>query len=373
MYLRVCIIAPSIFPIRGDLSYGGAEAIIWQLCRQLTKHGQDVTLIAPRGSDASGGMLFETVEPHKPGEKWTGDEEWDAWEKYEYAFDYETDFDVVHDHSHQALPYKLRCQYPDLKIVHTCHGLQTWARPGGMPMFYGAPNLLTLSKFHQNITMAPAGSVTGAIGINSRIVVHGIDTEIYKPCPKEEVSDNFLVFGLMAPHKGHMLPLTVWMKKHTTNQSHGPLTIAGEDEFVGDRTYVRQVKELCVGPDDKPVGVYVGGIPQEKKVELFQRSRAVFLPFLADPGEAWSLIVLEALACGCPVITTPNGSMPEMIEPGKTGFIVQNDEEMWAAAQKAGELDRNCVAGLVAGKWDLDALFLSHMEHYQTTIKGARW
>jgi glycosyltransferase involved in cell wall biosynthesis len=373
MNIKICIIAPSVMAVRGDLSYGGAEAIIWQLCRQLGLHKMEYTLVAPKGSDAPGGTLFETVEPQKRGDKWTGDEEWDAFEKYETAFDWSKDFDVVHSHDHQGLAYKLRCPNPGIKIVHTCHGLQTWARPGGMPMFYGPPNLLTLSKFHQEITKQPGGTVTGAVGIDSRIVVHGVDTSIYQPCPKEEVGDYFLIFGLMAPHKGHVLPLTVWTKLRYGNQSTGPLMIAGEDQFVGDRNYVRTIKELCAGPDDKPIASYLGNVTQEKKVDLFQHARGIILPFLAQPGEAWSLIVLEALACGCPVISTPNGAIPEMIENGKTGFLVQTDDELWAAIQKTETLDRTYVAGSVGGKWDLDATFLSHMEHYQATIKGDKW
>ena len=373
MNIRVAIIAPSVFPVRGDLEYGGAEQLIYQLCKQLGKHNIEYTLVACKGSEAPGGTLFETVEPQDRNAEWTGDEEWDAFEKYEYAFDWDKDFDLIHDHTHKALPYKLRCSYPGLKMVHTCHGLQIWAGRSGMPEFYGPSNLLTLSKFHQEITKAPCGSVTGGTGMDSRIVVHGVDTEVYKPCAKDKVTDNFLAFGLMSPHKGHIVPISVWGKVHNANQSSGPLLVAGEDKFVGNKEYVRTIKELCEGPDDKPVAQYLGGISQERKVELFQTSRAVFLPFMVSPGECWSLIVLEALACGCPVITTPNGCIPELIEEGKTGFVVGGDNELWKAAQEVDKLDRQYVSGSVAGKWDTDALYLSHMEHYKNVIKGDNW
>ena len=365
--MKIAVIAPSAIAVRGDLPYGGAEWIIWQLCKQLARHDHEVTLIAPRGSDAPGTVLFQTVEPDKSGD------EWGAFEEYEYAFDYSKDFDVVHDHSHHALPYKLRCLHPNLRMVHTCHGLQTWGYHVPFPVFYGPARLLTLSTFHQDITKQPHGSCAGAMGMNSRTVIHGIDTDVYRPCDRAVVSDYFLVFGLMAPHKGHTLPLKIWSDRKMANMSTGPLIVAGEDNFVGDKKYVRTIKELCEGPTAKPVANYIGGISQEKKIELFQRARGVMLPFITKPGEAWSLIALEAQACGCPVISTPNGAIPELIEQDKTGFICKDDKALIEAMEKCETLDREYIASRIRVRFGLNSLYDSHMAIYEAILKGDTW
>jgi glycosyltransferase involved in cell wall biosynthesis len=368
--LRIAVVAPSIFPIRSDLAYGGLEYVVHQQVKQLVEHGHEVTLIACKGSDPAGGTLFETIAPPAEDGKWTSYEEWEAFEKYEFAFDYGTDFDVVHDHSHMAHIYRKRMWEEKMRLCHTCHGIQTWNPMGYYPHFAGLPNLLTLSEWHRRFTR-------DTIGFDSRTVIHGIDTEVYKPCPKEEVGDYWLVLGLMAEHKGHVVPLKHWEEKILSdNVSMGRLIVAGEDKFVPDKNYVTMVKELCEGPGKTPVAEYVGSVDQAKKLDLLQHARGVFLPFIPSqntPGEAWSLIIIEAQACGTPVITTPNGAIPELVEQEKTGIITDRTDLLEPAMKACEGMDRDYISKWASDRFNLNKMYESYMRIYQDVLRGELW
>jgi len=130
--LKVAIVAPQIIPISDDISYGGIERVLYDLCVMLGEGPSvDYTLFACEGSKAPGGELVTTVPAGKLDDDWTNEEEWAAFEMYEY--DIGKDFDFVHDCSHRGYPYKLPSKLP---VLHTCMGIQTVHHALGKGMFY---------------------------------------------------------------------------------------------------------------------------------------------------------------------------------------------------------------------------------------------
>ena len=89
---------------------------------------------------------------------------------------------------------------------------------------------------------------------------------------------------------------------------------------------------------DKPCVRFLGEIDQQRKRELLENARALLFPI--DWPEPFGLVMIEALACGTPVIAYRNGATPEIIEHGVTGFLVANQEEAVDAAMRIGEIDR---------------------------------
>jgi glycosyltransferase involved in cell wall biosynthesis len=113
-----------------------------------------------------------------------------------------------------------------------------------------------------------------------------------------------------------------------------PLSIAAK--YVPDEAewFERTVRPLLDGP-----GVHlIGEVDQREKVRLLGRARALLFPI--EWPEPFGLVMIEALACGTPVIAWPRGAAPEVIEHGVTGFLVESEEEAIAACRHAAELDR---------------------------------
>lgn len=292
-YLKVAIIAPSCFAVNPNLDYGGTEVCVLNLCEELRAYC-DVTLIAPKGSYLDGVSVIETVEPKR------------AWGQDEAAYEIYKDrlgqFDVIHSNEHQMLTYRYKREHPEAKLCHTLHGIQTLPTLHPVP----EPNLITLSQFHRQ-------DCQSRYGAEYRVIPHGIDLDRYSFIAEKE--DYLLHFGLIAPHKGHDTTFDLMQR------TGARVVIAGEDRFVPDINYVSAVRDDC-----RRLGAeYLGPVNLSQKVRLMQKAKAVLLPF--HIGEAFSLIAIEALGCGTPVITSNVGGMPEIITNGYDGFLCNNGDD----------------------------------------------
>lgn len=297
--MKIAVIPPQLFAINDSLAYGGAEAVIRDECAELAKSkNHDIHLFAPVGSKVDGVTVHETVEP---SQSW-GNEEWDAYEIYDSEL---RAFDAVHDHSHQGYPLRNIDYVP---TIHTMHGLSTW--PG--PPLRLKPCLTAISKWHQEQVKQYFGG-----RLDSRVVHHGVDLSTYKPDPSIR-RDGILYLGVFMPSKGHDTLLNIRMKSRDISKY--PLTIAGEEK-MGDKKLAQHIKDVVTDPKNQPNGQYLGTVSHAEKIKLMQSARAVILPTHAP--EAYSLIAVEAMACGTPVIGSNLGSYPELIIPGENGFLIE--------------------------------------------------
>lgn len=307
--MKVALIAPSCFAINNSLDYGGTEVCVLNLCEEL-KGYCDVTLIAPKGSYLDSVKVIETVEPKRA---WGQDEI--AYERYK---DRLGEFDVVHSNESQMLPYRYKLEHPEAKFCHTLHGIQTLSTLHPVP----EPNLIALSQSHvEDCQRRYGGEYT--------IIPHGIDLNQYSFMPEKE--DYLLHFGLIAPHKGHDITFEL------IPRTGAKVVIAGEDGFVPDSEYVEAIKMAC-----RKLGAeYFGPVSLAEKVRLIQKAKAVLLPF--HIGEAFSLIAIESLSCGTPVITSSIGSMPEIITDARDGFLCNSLDDFVRAVSSVSSIKpANC-------------------------------
>lgn len=304
--MRVAVVAPSVLPSPPE-SYGGAERVVYDTARSLGELGVDYTLFAPEGSKAPGGRLVETIGA--PGH-WSGHEERLAFEVYgrELAAS-STAFDVVVDFSHEGLLLG-KTQLP---IVKMFMGISTWSK--APPPVPGRLVYVTISEYHANLTACNQG-------VDSAVLNHGIDTEVYWPADGAK-RNLYVALSMQALHKGQLAFVRALGRVDD-------LVVAGEDRFVPDASYVKGLKEEC-----ERRGVrYRGSVTHDEKVTMFQHAKAVVLPFL-PPGEAWSLIATEAMACGTPVFTTDTGAMREIVVPG-TGRLFRDVNALAAGLRDEG-------------------------------------
>jgi len=165
-------------------------------------------------------------------------------------------------------------------------------------------------------------------------------------------SDDLLFFGRMHPDKGAVAAVAA------AQASGRRLHLAG---IVQDDRYWREEVEPHI--DGERI-VYHGAVGGTARTDLLGRSRALL--HLIGFDEPFGLSVIEAMACGTPVIAYNRGSMPELIEHGVNGFLVDNLDEAVAAIERVGEIDRADCRRIVAERFSVEAM----AEHYHALYRS---
>jgi len=319
----------------------------WDLARGLSEVGVEPTLIAPRGSlRPQKGYLVETIDPPN---RFTGNEEELAYNIYKGRLG---EFDLINDHTHQKWVYIYKLEHPETRIIGTIHGIQTW---GSLPPVRW-PNIVGISEWQ-------LGDMERRYGYRPLKVNLCIDVDSYPF--REEKGKRLLSMGLMARNKGHHLSVLLAKKIGL------PLDVAGETEFGVDPAYVDRVMSSCAG-DIK----FFGRVSTEDKLRILSEAKGLLLPFLQE--EAWSLLALEALACGTPVITTNLGAMPEIIEDGVNGFICEYGSRPWEhsfmdAINRLDDIDPRECRRSVEGRFSIPVIASQYRALYEEVLKGREW
>ncbi len=322
--MRIAQIAP-LFETVPPRRYGGTERVVHWLTEELVAMGHAVTLFAAGDSRTSATLVAarEKAARFVPNFEVNGAPYMRMLELVRRQAD---DFDVLHFHidfwplslfSRQATPF-----------LTTLHGRmdQDWVR-GIYGLFPGAP-LVSISDAQRN----PAPDL-GWLAT----VLHGMPRDLLRPLPARP---SYLAFlGRMSPEKGVAEALDI------ARAAGMPIRIAAK---IGEED--RAWYEASIAPRLAEPGVeYVGEIEDGQKSAFLSGAAAVLLP-IAWP-EPFGLVMIEAMACGCPVIAYRRGSVPEVLEEGRTGCIVDNAAEALAALPRAMALDRAAIRAEFERRW----------------------
>ncbi|KRA70558.1 glycosyl transferase [Caulobacter sp. Root656] len=181
-------------------------------------------------------------------------------------------------------------------------------------------------------------------------VLHGMAEEIYDFRPK---SDGYLAFlGRISPEKGPDRAIAI------AKRLGKKLKIAAKID-AADRAYFHDEIEHLL---DHPLIEFIGEIGDHEKSAFLGGADALLFP-IAWP-EPFGLVMIEAMACGTPVIAYDCGSVPEVIEHGLTGFIVKNEDEAVAAAQRLGDLDRRKIRRRFETRFSATAMARRYLDLY---------
>jgi len=126
----------------------------------------------------------------------------------------------------------------------------------------------------------------------------------------------------------------MWNAVSAAKRSKQKLIVAGGATCETDEKYFESVKPMIDGKQIK----YIGEVSPKKKNELLGNAKALLFPTIWE--EPFGLVMIEAMACGTPVIAFSKGSVPEVIKHNKTGFVVKNEKEMIAAIKKIDQINR---------------------------------
>lgn len=307
--MRIAVLAPCWFTVP-PARYGGIEAIVSLLADGLVDAGHEVTLFASGGSKTKATLVstYEDPPSFRIGE--TVPELGHTLTCYTRA----SEFEVVNDHS-GLLAAGMADTIRPTPICHTIHG----PLDGEGGAVYAEVARLNRELRFISLSMNQRRPLPDINWLAN--VPNALDLSSY-PCRKEK--DDYLLFlGRLSPDKGAARAIRV------AEQVGMPLRLAGKMHDQQEREYFTSQIAPHLGDDIQ----YLGEVSHDEKLELLQGARATLFPI--EWEEPFGLVMIESMACGTPVVATRYGAVPEVIDDGVGGLIVEDTDEMVARLDEA--------------------------------------
>ena len=314
--MRIAQVAP-LWEDVPPVGYGGTERVVSYVTEELVRRGHHVTLFATGGSRTRA-KLVPMVAHGLRSTDVTADVATAAHVRMlGRVFGNAASFDVIHCHvDYWAFPFSHLVRTP---TVHTIHGRLDLPHLQAMYRELGRVPLVSISHAQRRPLAAlhPPWVATVHHGLPLR------DLEFSK------AQGDYLAFlGRISPEKGPDVAIDVAARTGL------PLIIAAKVD-PADREYFERV----IAPRLRQPNVeFIGEINGADKLKFLRNARALLFPI--DWPEPFGLVMLEAMACGTPVIARPMGSTPEVIEHGLTGFLADTPTDLVEAVQRIDEIDR---------------------------------
>ena len=336
--MKIAQIAP-LYEAVPPLFYGGTERVVAHLTDALVDLGHDVTLFASADARTNAALVpvrdqAMRLDPCPL--------------KSDLA-------------AHLAMLHEVRARADDFDVMHFHIDMIHF------PFFEHCP-LRTLTTLHGRLDMKDLGDVYRrwmryplvSISQDQRrplrfanwvaTVHHGLPSDLYRFSSK---SDGYAAFvGRIAPEKRPDRAI------HIARRAGRLLKIAAKVD-AADATYFRDViKPMLAGPSTD----FVGEIGDAEKNELLGGASALLFPI--DWPEPFGLVMIEAMACGTPVIAWDRGSVSEIVDHGVTGFVVRSEEEAVAALRRVDDIDRRAVRKTFERRFSAGVMAQNYLDSY---------
>jgi glycosyltransferase involved in cell wall biosynthesis len=259
------------------------------------------------------------------------------------AYESMTGCDIVHDHTLAGL---LAARHHHGPVVTTSHGrfvdpYTTWYRRTASEV-----PLIAISA--NQAGHAPADLPVAAV------IHHGIDLTRYRF--DASGGDHLVTIGRMTPGKGIDRAMDI------ARQTGIPLVVAAKQREPAEHDYYRREIKPRLGP-----GItYIGEADHDTKIELLTGALALLNPIQWE--EPFGMVMIEALACGTPVIATPNGSAPELISQGVTGYLTPTPRDLRRAVRALDHIDRGMCRHHAEHRFSMAAMAEHHELFYRAVV-----
>jgi len=334
--MKIALISPIAWRTP-PVHYGPWENIASLLCEGLVKKGIDVTLFATKDSLTSG-KLSAVCEKGYEEAKYIDAKVWECLHISE-VFERADEFDLIHNNfDFLPLSYSRLVKTP---VLTTIHGFSSSKI---LPVYEKYNNK---NNYYVSISNSDRSDKLDYIDT----VYHGINLEQFTF--KKEIGDYLLFLGRMHPDKGAKEAIQI------AKASGKKLIMAG---IIQDKDYFEQEISPNFGEDI----IFVGSVGAKQRNKLLGEAYALLHPiFFAEP---FGLSVIESMACGTPVVAFNKGSMPELIDSGKNGFIVSDIKEAVTALKKIPEIDRQACRNAVEQKFTVEKMVDNYIKVYEQII-----
>ncbi|MGI9437509.1 MAG: glycosyltransferase family 4 protein [Geminicoccaceae bacterium] len=312
--MKIAQIAP-LYETIPPKAYGGTERIVAYLTNALVEQDHDVTLFASAEAVTEATLVACRSQAlwldQRPGSDMAA--HINLLRQVQARAD---EFDILHFHL-DLLHFPLFADHAE-RTVTTVHGRLDFTDLDPCYQHFSDFPIVSIAAHQQ--TPLPSGRWAG-------MVHHGLPLDLYRltTCPR---GDYLAFLGRVSPEKGLIDAIEI------AQRSGLRLKIAAKINEQ-DRTYFRE--EIVPRLDD-PLVEFLGEIDDTAKQELLGHARALLFPI--DWPEPFGLAMIEAMACGTPVIAYPNGSVPEVVDDGVTGLIVAGIDQAATAVREISRLDR---------------------------------
>lgn len=263
------------------------------------------------------------------------------------AYEIAEDFDIVHDHTLIGPSFGTR--YPHLPIVTTNH----LPFQNGLDEYYRtiSKKIPVIAISHSQAELATNVRLAG-------VIHHGVDVSNF---PVGDGRGEYALFlGRMSPAKGVHVAIDAARAVGT------PLLIAAKCREKSEIEYFNQEIKPRLGGDVE----YLGEVNWAEKLDLLADAKCLLNP-IAWP-EPFGMVMLEALACGTPVVTTRFGAAPEIVDHGITGFLVDTPEELAKALTEVDQLDRSQCRRAAEHRFSSEIMVARHLLIYKKVIESVK-
>ena len=339
--MRIGLIAPPWVPVPPP-RYGGTEVIVDVLARGFAALGHDVTLFAT--GDSACPVRRRWVHRHPPDPMNTTIAEL---RHVQAAYAQLADCDIIHDHT-VAGPFWAATRRDRPPVVATIHGEFT-AEMRSLYREAASWAWVTAISRSQRAT-APDVAVAA-------VIHHGLDASTF---PSGAGDGGYAAFlGRLAPQKGAHLAIEI------ARRAGIRLRIAAKMREPAEHDYFKHQIEPELGPDVE----YLGEIGPGERKQLLRGAAALVNPI--SWAEPFGLVMIEAMACGTPVIAYPHGAAPEIVSHGVTGFLCADTREATAALVRIGDLSRAACRSAVQAEFSADRMVRDYLAVFRHAMNGA--
>ncbi len=336
--MKVLQVSTPFLPVSSEMGYGGTERMVYLLDKELSKRNISLGVVAPQDSKPES-RLFPTIQ-NSIGVSGILDESSNEGPEGFYlrldhimqSINYAnklSEIDVVHMHDDNMFAFGDFIKHPSILTLHTFYEL-FWDTSKHLFAKDSKTKLVAISNSQKKIYESHGCRI-------DFVVYHGIDEE--KLCLSEKKYPYLLSLGCIHPLKRQEDVIEVGKKTGID------VVLAGN---IGSIKYFQEkilpFIDIDLSSEDNKLNaylslpsssnnkvVYVGTVNDEQKKPLYSHAKAFLMPLGLE--EPFGLVMVEAMMSGTPVIAYKKGSVPELVVPGKTGFIVNNLEEMVEAVK----------------------------------------
>lgn len=337
--MRVLNVSYPFAPVRPDTP-GGAEQVLLALDKALVRSGHGSFVVAPVGSRVSG-TLLPTPSPAGVIDAQARAAVYEACRSAIRDALEKLNIDVVHMHGidfHEYMPPE------GVPVLVTLHLPVSWYPEGALKAQRPCTYFNCVSKAQERSLPEGAGP---AIRIDN-----GVDIDVWQSV-RTVKKDYALSMGRICPEKGFHIAMDA------AGAAGVPFILAGA--VFGYKEHEEYFRDF-ISPRLSDVSRFIGPVSPGRKRRLLSAARCLIAPSLA--AETSSLVAMEALASGTPVIAFPNGALAEIVEDGRTGFLVKDEKEMSSAIRDCQGLSSEACRRSAAERFSSAAMIGKYFETY---------
>jgi len=371
--MKVVLISTPFLPVTSELKYGGTERIVYLLDKGLAEKNICAGVIAPAVSRPVS-RLYPTVQQTMGVSTILDKSQQEAWDALYLRFEHISlalgytnslpGIDLVHLHDDNILAFDSLLARPSLLTLHSdIDGFWDLALTPSLKNCRS--KLVAISQSQKKIYESRGFKV-------SYVVYNGVDESLFGPADKK--FDYLLSLGAILPVKGQERAIAV-----AQNSGHD-LILAGN---IGDQTYFKEkikpkithdisdaedklAAYLALPAGHQPKIVYAGQVNDRQKKKLYAGAKAFLMPISWD--EPFGLVMVESMMSGTPVVAFNHGSIPEIIDPGQTGYIVTDIPEMIQSLAAVGRIDPKKCRKIAVAKFGQDRMIENYIKVYEDIL-----